>query len=96
MREITFDPYCNRGEDSFAFIWTLGQGIEQMSDMSRVYRNTSTVDLRYNRARKMIQLQKIDGREGWWNKRDSDRLRELIHQIDVELAARESQLRLIP
>jgi len=61
-------------------------------DMSKVYRFTSTVDLIRNRQRKLYQVSKLYGVDGYWTKKEIQRLKFMIDQIDVELAARASQM----
>jgi len=61
-------------------------------DMSKVYRNTPTIDLIKNKGRKLLQVQRLYKVDGYWVKKDIVRLKHMIDQIDVELAARAAQL----
>jgi len=60
-------------------------------DMSKVYRNTPTIDLIKNRGRKLRQLIKLNQLNGYWAKKDRARLNHMIDQIEVELEARKLQ-----
>jgi len=60
-------------------------------DMSKVYRNTSTLDLIRNQMLKRHELSRVIGVPSYWAKKEVLRLEYMIHQIDVELAAREAQ-----
>jgi len=57
-------------------------------DMSKVYRNTSTIDLIKNKGRKLRKLQQAEQYNTHFAKKDRARLRYLIDQIDAELASR--------
>jgi len=57
-------------------------------DMSKVYRNTSTIDLIKNKGRKLRKLQNISGYNTYFAKKDRARLQHMIDQIDAELEAR--------
>jgi len=60
-------------------------------DMSKVYRNTSTIDLIKNKGKKLRQLHKAQEYNTYFAKKDRARLQHMIDQIDVELAARAAQ-----
>jgi len=60
-------------------------------DMSKVYRNTSTIDLIKLKGRKLRQLQKIGGYNTYFAKKDRLRLAHMIDQIDAELECRALQ-----
>jgi len=60
-------------------------------DMSKVYRNTSTIDLIRNRSRKVVEMEKARSMGGYWAKKDVSRLAHMIYQIDAELACRAAQ-----
>lgn len=60
-------------------------------DMSKVYRNTPTIDLIKNRGRKMCKLMIARQYNTYFAKKDRARLEYQIHQIDVELEARALQ-----
>lgn len=57
-------------------------------DMSKVYRNTSTIELIRNKQRKQLELMRVANIRSYWARKDAARLAHMIHQIDVELAAR--------
>lgn len=60
-------------------------------DMSKVYRNTHTIDLIRNKDRKKIALWRLQRESGYWARKEYARLLHMIHQIDVELEARALQ-----
>jgi len=60
-------------------------------DMSKVYRNTPTVDLIKNRQRKSYQAKQLHGVIGYWSRKELARLNYMISQIDAELEARAMQ-----
>jgi len=57
-------------------------------DMSKVYRNTPTIELIRNRTRKSYELLKLKNVTGYWAQKDRARLAHMIDQIDAELASR--------
>jgi len=65
--------------------------VNTAKDMSKVYRNTPTIDLIKNKGRKLRRLQKISGYNTYFAKKDRARLQYLLDQIDVELEARALQ-----
>jgi len=60
-------------------------------DMSKVYRNTSTIELIKNKGRKQLELLRVKHINSFWARKEVLRLEYMIHQIDVELAARAAQ-----
>jgi len=60
-------------------------------DMYKVYAKTSTIDLMKNRSRKIAQLEKLKAIDGYWARKDIDRLAHMIHQIDAVIEARALQ-----
>jgi len=60
-------------------------------DMSKVYRNTPTIDLLRNRSRKLNQMAKASWMSGYWARKEVMRLAYMIDQIDAELACRAAQ-----
>jgi len=60
-------------------------------DMSKVYRNTPTVDLIKNKGRKMRKLMQAQQYNTWFAKKDRARLQYQIDQIDAELESRALQ-----
>jgi len=60
-------------------------------DMSKVYRNTSTLDLIRNQMLKRHQLSRVQGIPSYWAKKEVSRLEYMIQQIEVELNARAAQ-----
>ena len=63
-------------------------------DMSKVYFNTSTPDLKQLRARKVRALQKAESFNTFFARKDRDLLSHQIMQIDAVLESREKQTRL--
>jgi len=61
-------------------------------DMSKVYRNTPTIDLIKNRGRKMLALMRAQQEWGYFAKKEVARLQYQIAQIDAEIAARDAQM----
>jgi len=57
-------------------------------DMSKVYRNSSTMDLIKNRRRKAYQLLQMKHETSYWAKKEQTRLVHMIDQIDAELDER--------
>jgi len=64
-----------------------------MRDMANIYRYCTTSNLRLNLSRKRRELQLLTA-NSMWKKRDMRELQYHIMQIEVELAAREAQLKL--
>lgn len=60
-------------------------------DMSKVYRNTSTIDLIKNKGRKMRKLLQAQQYNTYFAKKDRARLQYQIDQIEAELEARARQ-----
>jgi len=60
-------------------------------DMSKVYRNTSTIELIRNKGRKQLELSRVTKIRSYWAKKEVARLSHMIKQIDAELAARAAQ-----
>jgi len=60
-------------------------------DMSKVYRNTPTIELIKNKGRKHLELMRVKHISSYWAKKETLRLEYMIHQIDVELEYRASQ-----
>lgn len=60
-------------------------------DMSKVYRNTPTIDLIKNKGRKMRKLMVAQQYNTYFAKKDRVRLQYQIDQIDAELACRAAQ-----
>jgi len=60
-------------------------------DMSKVYRNTSTLDLIRNKMLKHHELSRVIGVPSYWAKKERSRLEHMIKQIDAELEARALQ-----
>jgi len=60
-------------------------------DMSKVYRNTPTIDLIKNKGRKLRKLHQAEQYNTYFAKKDRARLRYQIDQIDAELACRAAQ-----
>jgi len=65
--------------------------METAKDMYKVYSKTSTVDLIKNRNRKIRQLQKLDGIDGYFVKKERARLAHMISNIDAVIEARKLQ-----
>jgi len=59
--------------------------------MSKVYRNTPTIELIKNKGRKHMELLRVLYINSYWARKEKLRLEYMIHQIDVELAARAAQ-----
>jgi len=60
-------------------------------DMSKVYRNTSTLDLIRNQMLKRHELSRVQGIPSYWAKKEASRLEHMIQQIEAELNCRASQ-----
>lgn len=64
-------------------------------DMSRVYRYSKTEDLEELRSRKMVRARRLERSVSYLDKQELRRIRFNVKQIDVELAARAAQERLL-
>jgi len=64
-------------------------------DMSKVYFETSTMDLRKLRAHKVRMLEKVSGLNTYFAKRDREVLAHQIDQIDAVLESRLLQKKLL-
>lgn len=64
-------------------------------DMSKVYASKTTLELQKLRSKKVLQLLKLSGMNGYFVKRDRELLSHQVSQIDAELEARRSQLTLL-
>jgi len=60
-------------------------------DMKKVYARTSTVDLIKNKGRKQQELLKVCQMDGYWARKEVNRLVHMIGQIDAVLEARARQ-----
>jgi len=65
-----------------------------MRNMSNVYRFLSSSNLRLKISQKRIMLAHAENGSTMWDKRDARELKHSIHEIEVELAAREAQQKL--
>jgi len=57
-------------------------------DMHKVYSKTSTIDLIKNRNEKFRRLEKLDGLDGYFVKKERARLAHMIGTIDAVIASR--------
>jgi len=60
-------------------------------DMSKVYRNTPTINLIRNKGKKQLALMYARQQWGYFAKKETKRLEYQIAQIDAELACRAAQ-----
>jgi len=60
-------------------------------DMSKVYRNTSTIELIRNKGKKQLEISRAQKIPSYWAKKEVARLSHMIKQIDAELASRAAQ-----
>jgi len=60
-------------------------------DMSKVYFKTSTIDLIRNKGRKQLALYKAERAGGYFGRKEAERLRYQIAQIEAVLAERAAQ-----
>jgi len=89
MRQITFDPYHHRGRITFDRMFKQEGRAMSFRNMSNLYRWTSTDDLEENLSRKYALLRREQRKpDGYWKTKEVDRLKHLIHQIEVELESR--------
>jgi len=65
--------------------------MDTAKDMYKVYSKTSTIDLIKNKNRKIRQLQKLDGIEGYFVKKERARLAHMIDNINAVIEARKLQ-----
>jgi len=63
--------------------------------MARVYRWIKTEDLELLRSRHCVKLRNAQNRLGYLAEQEARRLEFHIHEIDVELASREAQNKLL-
>jgi len=67
-----------------------------LRDMSNTYRWTNTDDLQENLSRKRAELRREENKpDGYWKRKEIDRLNHYIQQIEVELNARALQMDLL-
>jgi len=62
--------------------------VNTAKDMYKVYAKTSTLDLIRNRNAKVRRLEKLDGLDGYFVKKERARLAHMIGNIDAVIAAR--------
>jgi len=72
------------------FDWK-GRGMDTAKDMYKVYSRTSTIDLIKNRDRKEYQRRKLNGLDGYFVRKERERLAKMISMLDAVIAARASQ-----
>jgi len=60
-------------------------------DMSKVYFKTATIDLIRNRGRKQLALMRAERQGGYLGRKEAERLKYQIAQIDAVLASRAAQ-----
>lgn len=60
-------------------------------DMAKVYFKTPTIDLIKNKGRKQLLLMRTEREGGYFAKKEAERLKYQIAQIDAVLAARSAQ-----
>jgi len=60
-------------------------------DMYKVYSKTPTIDLIKNRNRKIAQLNRLDGIDGYFVKKERARLAHMIDNINAVIESRKLQ-----
>jgi len=60
-------------------------------DMAKVYFKTPTIDLIKNKGRKQLALMKAERAGGYFGRKEAERLKYQIAQIDAVLEARGAQ-----
>jgi len=61
-------------------------------DMSKVYRNTPTDNLKKNLGRKMHERNQLYGKSNYWAKKERARLDHMIMQLEAEITSRKLQM----
>lgn len=61
-------------------------------DMAKVYMNTPTIDLIRNKGRKELEVMRHERQGGYFARKEVQRLKHMIAQIDAELASRASAM----
>jgi len=65
--------------------------MDTAKDMYKVYSKTSTADLIKNRNRKTVQLFRLGKLDGYWVRKEKERLAHMISQIDAVIESRKLQ-----
>ena len=69
--------------------------MSQPRNMARVYRYMKLDDLLELQSRKRVMLARVEKSYGWLDKQEAKRIRFNLHQIEVELACRAAQGKLL-
>jgi len=65
--------------------------MDTAKDMWKVYSRTSTIDLIKNKNRKLVQLHRLAGIDGYFVKKEVARLQHMISAIDAVIQSRVDQ-----
>lgn len=65
--------------------------MDTAKDMYKVYSKTPTIDLIKNRNKKIAQLRRLHGVEGYFVKKERARLEHMIGNIDAVIESRKLQ-----